>query len=119
MNITFPVVELLDRLVIAKIKMDKGLNNRVEYDYYARQADHFDLMEVKPLLDELEQIHLSIWTLESDLRRGLEDNLGLEEIGRRAVIIRNYNNRRVEIKNQLAEQLECSVREIKKDHLSE
>jgi hypothetical protein len=118
MNITFPVIELLDRLVIAKIKLDKTNANQDEYDYYAKQADQFDLTTVRTLLDELEQVHLAIWALESDLRRGLEENLGLEEIGRRAVAIRNHNNRRVEIKNQLAEQLECSVREIKKDHLS-
>jgi hypothetical protein len=116
--IFFPVVELLDRLVIAKIKLDKGLGNQAEYDYYAEQAKRFDLEPVQPLLERLEVVHLSIWALESDLRRGLEDNLGYEEIGRRAVEIRNYNNIRVTIKNNLAEALGDPVREIKHDHLS-
>lgn len=116
--ITFPVIELLDRLAIAKIKVDNGLDAQLEFDYYLKQATQFDLAGVIDLLDELEQIHLAIWALESDLRNGYEDRLGYEEIGRRAVEIRNYNNRRVKIKNQLAERLGDPIREIKKDHLS-
>jgi hypothetical protein len=116
--ITFPVVELLDRLAIAKIKVDKGLDAQQEFDYYFKQASQFDLASVIDLLDELEQIHLKIWALESDLRRGLEHNLGYEEIGRRAVDIRNFNNKRVKLKNQLAERLGDPIREIKHDHLS-
>jgi hypothetical protein len=118
--ITFPIIELLDRLVIAKIKMDKTNGaNQSEYDYYAEQASHLDLTVVKPLLDRLEDVHLSIWELESDLRRGMEHNLGYEEIGRRAVEIRNYNNIRVNVKNNLAEALGDTVREIKYDHISD
>ena len=118
MNITFPIIELLDRLTIAKIKIDKGLDSQAEYDYYANQARQFDLTSVKSLLDDLEETHLSIWALESDLRRGLENNLGYEEIGRRAVDIRNYNNQRVNIKNQLADALGDPIKEVKHDHVS-
>jgi len=53
------------------------------------------------------------------LKAGREQELPLEEIGRRAIAIRDHNNRRIAIKNALAEQLECPVREIKRDHLSE
>jgi hypothetical protein len=116
--ITFPVVELLDRLAIAKIKVDKGLDAQQEFDYYFKQATNFDLALVIDLLDELEQIHLQIWALESDLRQGYEDKLGYEEIGRRAVEIRNLNNKRVIIKNKLAERLGDPIRERKSDHLS-
>lgn len=116
--ITFPVVELLDRLAIAKIKVDKGLDAQQEFEYYFKQATQFDLASVIDLLDELEQVHLRIWALESDIRRGYDEQLGYEEIGRRAVQIRNFNNRRVAIKNQLAERLGDPIREIKHDHLS-
>ena len=116
--ITFPVAELLDRLAIAKIKVDKGLAAHQEFEYYLKQATQFDLASVIDLLDELEQIHLKIWSLESELRKGYEDDLGYEEIGRRAVTIRNLNNVRVKLKNQLAERLGDPIREIKTDHLS-
>jgi hypothetical protein len=118
MNITFPVIELLDRLIIAKIKLDKTNANHDEYAYYQTQAEQFDLAPVQNLLDELEHIHRTIWSLESELKSGVEDQLSLEEIGRRAIAIRNQNNLRIKIKNQLAEQLNCTVREIKQDHLS-
>lgn len=120
MSVFFPVVELLDRLVIAQIKFDKlGGLNRDELDFYSKQAHNYDIASVADLLDELKEIHLGIWALESDLRRGLEEDLGFEEIGRRAVAIRNWNNRRVKIKNELATKLGCVVQEYKKDHLSE
>ena len=120
MTIFFPIVELLDRLVIARIKLRKlGGENQAEYDYYMDQAQQYDLDSVQELLDKLEDIHLRIWALESDIRRGLEGTLGLEEVGRRAIEIRNFNNQRVRIKNELAEQLQCPVREIKRDHVSE
>jgi hypothetical protein len=64
-------------------------------------------------------VHNTIWDLESELKTGREAELPLEEIGRRAIAIRDHNNERIRIKNAIAERLECPVREIKQDHLSE
>jgi len=120
MSIFFPIIELLDRLVIAQIKMTKsGNENQAEYNFYIDQANQYDLSKVDQLLKDLEAVHLQIWSLESDLRKGLESNLGYEEIGRRAVEIRNWNNKRIQIKNQMAEILNCEVREVKIDHISQ
>jgi hypothetical protein len=120
MSVFFPVIELLDRLVIAKIKLSKsGFENQTEYDYYNSQASRYDLSNIAELLEELESVHLQIWALESELRRGLEANIGYEEIGRRAVDIRNFNNQRIQVKNKMAEILGCDVREIKIDHISQ
>jgi hypothetical protein len=71
------------------------------------------------MINELYQIHSNIWALEAELKSGKESDLDLNEIGKRAIEIRNWNNRRVAIKNQIAELLNCPVREIKKDHLSQ
>ena len=119
MNISFPIIELIDRLTIAKIKIEKGLDSQIEYEYYFNQAIKFDLEQIQPLINELEKIHRAIWLLESELKSGVEDKLPLEEIGRRAILIRDWNNKRIAVKNQIAKILNCSVREIKKDHLSE
>ena len=115
----FPVIELIDRYTIAKIKADKGLSVTEELAWYTNQLLQYDTTNVKDLVDELEQIHLGIWALESAIRQGFDDQLGYEEIGRRAVKIRNLNNRRVALKNNIAEKLGCSIREIKKNHLSQ
>jgi len=119
MNPQFPVIELLDRLAIARVKHQHIGNNQVELDFYNTQAQHLDLSLVNSELDRLQQIHNEIWELEKELKSGRESELPLDEIGRRAIKIRDWNNKRVAIKNSMAEKLSCPVRENKKYHLSE
>jgi hypothetical protein len=115
----FPVIELVDRLVIAEIKFDKTQANADELEWYQTQAKNHNLDIVQTELAELKQIHLQIWELEKELKSGTEQNIPLDEIGRRAIAIRNHNNLRIKLKNRIAEQLQCRIREIKRDHVSE
>jgi hypothetical protein len=119
MNPIFPKIELVDRYCIAKLKLAKTLANQAEFDFYAAQLDDSDMSVINDSLDQLYDIHSQIWNLEAELKSGREYELTLEEIGRRAIAIRNLNNQRVALKNHMAEQLQCAVREIKRDHLSE
>jgi len=114
----FPVIELLDRLTIAKVK-HRRMGNELEVEYYQCQANNLNLHKVKQQLQDLETIHDTIWELEKELKNGCEQQLSLEEIGRRAIKIRDWNNKRVAIKNQMATILDCPILEIKRDHLSE
>jgi hypothetical protein len=118
----FPVIELVDRFAIAKLKLHKTNGaNREEFDFYDCQLNDsgYALGTIEQELDQLYRIHSKIWNLEAELKSGRESELSLEELGRRAIMIRNLNNQRIQLKNSMAEQLGCSVREIKKDHLSE
>jgi hypothetical protein len=119
MNIIFPIIELIDRLAIAEIKFLKTQLNQPEVDWYKQQFDKYNFSSITLQYEELKNIHLKIWNLESDIRMGMEHKLGLEEVGIRALAIRDWNNKRVALKNQIAEKLHCNVREIKKDHASE
>ena len=119
MNIKFPLIELLDRLVISKIKIDKGIDSSLEFNFYNNQAKEHNLSAVSNLLDELEIVHRNIWALEAELKSGKEQLLPLEELGRRAIAIRDLNNQRIKIKNAMAEILHDPIRELKKDHLSQ
>jgi hypothetical protein len=83
------------------------------------QALRIDLTEIVNEYEDLKCIHNEIWELESELKTGREAELSLEEIGRRAIAIRDHNNKRVKLKNAMAEKLSCPVREIKQDHLSQ
>ena len=65
------------------------------------------------------EIHRQIWNLEWQLKTGVEDQLSLEEIGRRAIAIRDWNNRRISYKNSIAAVFGLKLREIKTDHLSD
>lgn len=115
----FPIGELVDRLIIARIKSEKlGLVTN-ESEWYESAIQDLDLNIVELEMAELKQAHLKIWEMESLLKSGLEEQISLEEIGRRAIKIRNYNGQRIIIKNRISEKLGCNVVEIKKDHLSE
>jgi hypothetical protein len=87
--------------------------------WYMNQSLRIDLTQIVNEYEDLKRIHNEIWELEAELKTGREAELSLEEIGRRAVAIRDHNNKRIRLKNSMAEKLNCSVREIKKDHLSE
>lgn len=116
----FPVGEMLDRLAIARVKWRHTGANSEELDFYENQAQNLALDDhCVGLIQQLELIHATIWNLEKELKSGKEHQLPLEEIGRRAIIIRDHNNQRIRCKNILAEHLGCLIREIKKDHLSE
>ena len=119
MTPVFPVIELIDRLAIAKLKFEKTQANKEELDFYTKQIEPYNLTFVMMEVLQLYDIHLQIWDLEALLKSGRESELPLEEIGRRAIEIRNLNNKRVALKNTIAEKLGCVVREIKKDHISE
>jgi hypothetical protein len=119
MNPTFPIIELVDRLAIAEIKFKRTKANEDELLWYINEAIRLDLTKIVDEYEDLKQIHDEIWELEAELKTGREAELSLEEIGRRAIAIRDHNNKRVKLKNIMAEKLNCSVREIKKDHLSE
>ena len=115
----FPIIELVDRLAIAEVKFQRTKANEQELLWYMNQSLRIDLTQIVNEYEDLKRIHNEIWELEAELKTGREAELSLEEIGRRAVAIRDHNNKRIKLKNSMAEKLNCSVREIKKDHLSE
>jgi len=119
MNVVFPIIELFDRYAIACVKWERTNANEDELMFYKDQIEQFDTKSVYQLIYELIDIHNAIWDLEWQLKTGVEDQLPLDEIGRRAIKIRNYNNQRITIKNKIAELLNDTVREIKQDHLSD
>lgn len=115
----FPVIELVDRLAIAEIKWQRTQANAPELEWYQQQISYLDVDSIRVELDQLKAIHNAIWELEKELKTGQEQLLPLEEIGRRAIEIRNLNNQRIQLKNKMAQVLGCSVREIKHDHSSQ
>jgi DNA polymerase III delta prime subunit len=115
----FPIIELVDRLAIAEVKFQRTNANEQELLWYMNQSLRIDLTQIVNEYEDLKRIHNEIWELEAELKTGREAELSLEEIGRRAIAIRDHNNKRILLKNSMAEKLNCSVREIKKDHLSE
>lgn len=116
-----PVLELIDRLCIARVKhvRTKGAN-QVELDWYERQfAQLPQSAELDEAIAAMTDIHHAIWDLEWQLKSGVEQMLSLQEIGRRAIAIRDFNNKRIGYKNTVARILNHPVLEIKQDHLAD
>jgi hypothetical protein len=63
-------------------------------------------LNVGELVDRLSIVNVKIALLEVDIRQGREGSLGLEEVGRRALAIRDLNRERVALRNALNETLD-------------
>lgn len=112
-----PISEIADRLSIAMLKKARAsADNQVEIDTLMSEVNNYTgaLEYVEKLLD----INGKIWDLESDIRKGKEDELGLEEVGRRAIAIRGLNKIRVGYKNEMVLRYEEGFEDIKMNHAS-
>jgi uncharacterized protein YxjI len=118
-----PLSEVLDRLSILKLKLERiGEEVKEEHNTYEKAVEEFKNRGIKvkdDWLKKLYEINGKIWDLEFDIRRGKEGELGLEEVGRRAILIRGLNKKRVGIKNQIAEETGLGFKDIKMNHASE
>ena len=64
----FPVIELVDRYCIAKLKFDKIGNNKEELDFYADQIKDIDVPAIRTELDRLYEVHKMVWEIEDDFK---------------------------------------------------
>lgn len=116
-----PVLELIDRLCIARVKHARTQGaNKVELDWYEERLRQLPRSaKLDDAIQAMTDIHHAIWDLEWQLKSGVEQMLSLQEIGRRAIAIRDFNNKRIALKNSVAGILNHPVTEIKQDHLAD
>ena len=111
----FPVIELVDRYCIAKLKFAKLGNNKEELDFYTEQLSDIDFNLIKEELDQLYQVHAEVWDLEDDFKKFRVEHLyDLAEVGRRALHVRDVMHQRYDLKNRMADKLNDPVKEMKK-----
>ena len=118
-----PLPEILDRMSILKLKIERigEPHLRDEMEAYEEALEEFKLKGVdvdEKWISELYDINGKIWDLESDIRRRKEKELGLEEVGRRAITIRELNKKRVAVKNQVVGETGIGFRDVKMNHAS-
>ena len=116
-----PVLELIDRLCIARVKHARTQGaNQIELDWYEDKLSQLpQCAELTEVIERMTDIHHAIWDLEWQLKSGVEQMLSLQEIGRRAIAIRDFNNKRIAYKNSVAHIVGHPVTEIKQDHLAD
>jgi len=111
--------DIIDRWTIAYLKNTRGgVDTTAEINSYADYCKKYDQRVVAEAFESLLKHNGDIWALESDIRKGKEGELGLEEVGRRALQIRDHNKLRIEVKNLINTQYNEGFKEVKVDHTS-
>lgn len=119
-----PLAEVIDRFTIVRLKMEriKSEDKKDEYEHYKKVLEdfkHLKGIEIKQdWIDKLYEANGKIWDLEHDIRKGKEGELGMEEVGRRAIQIRETNKIRISIKNEIVEATGSGFKDIKMNHAS-
>jgi|688.fasta_scaffold1140870_2 hypothetical protein len=105
--IHMPICEVCDRYTIALLKHERLADTEIDKTQLLRQITYYraginlECAKLQQLVENLKHINGEIWDAESAIRQGQDARLGLEEIGRRALKIRNLNRIRVQVKNQI------------------
>jgi hypothetical protein len=117
-----PIGEILDRYSIAVLKKERAnADNEIELNDLSQEIEEYkqkDSEFINHKINQLIEINGMIWDLESDIRKGKEGELGLEEVGRRAIKIREFNKIRVGYKNDVVEVFGEGYKDIKMNHAS-
>lgn len=123
----YTLADLTDRTAILWLKAtrlpaDNGYTWReywktqdAMYDHASESLTH---NQIYLYLRDLCKVNSEIWDLEAAIRQGKEGELGLEEVGRRALAIRDKNKERIAIKNNISECVGDFI-EVKGNHASE
>lgn len=126
--IEVPLGEIVDRYNILRLKMDRidnltpdqiinekpFLKREIERHGHAIEGFCQKCADIdNELIQKLYDIHAELWNIESDIRQGKENLLGLEEVGRRAIAVRRINRERINIKNIIAEKSKTGFKEVK------
>jgi hypothetical protein len=113
-----PISEIADRYAIAILKKERAnADNSKEIFELSNEIEKYPNIDY--YIDKLIEINGKIWDLESDIRKGKEEELGLEEVGRRAIAIRGFNKIRVSYKNEMVNLYNEGFEDIKMNHASE
>lgn len=115
--------EVLDRYSILQLKKERLTENEsrpIELEYWTFRGEAFEYLKnhpkLEPLLSGLYSVNGKIWDLEFDIRRGLEGKLGLDEVGRRALQIRDLNRQRIKYKNDIVDVMGTGYKDVKMNH---
>ncbi|MCE5211382.1 MAG: hypothetical protein LLG40_07500 [Deltaproteobacteria bacterium] len=116
--------DIIDRWAIAKLKAERIAADESQKEFLWFCEGINELETKYPVIDwnsykqKILNIHSRIWNLESGIRQGKLDN-NLMEVGRRAIQIRDWNKKRVALKNEINLKTGEGFQDIKKDHGSE
>lgn len=110
--IEFPIPDLLDKVAILKLKIERIGEPHLQdaYDFYMKEINLIGGME--NYLEELYIINGLIWDNEHEIRKGSMCSLSLEDVGRRCLKIRDLNKVRLSIKDKIAIETKSGFKDV-------
>lgn len=125
-NIHMSLGDAIDRISILSRKIHFGEDAAIkEFEYLTSAITKLGVPLTGSILASIIRItqsNVDIWNLENEMRRGDKeflDKMGYEEIGKRAIAIRDLNKKRIEYKNEINRITEMGFREFKIKHRSQ
>lgn len=117
-----PLPEAIEKVAILTLKLKgtvtpeerRSLEN--EFHFYKKVVDAYreEGVTVKDeWVEKLKEINGITWKMEIDITQGREKELGLEEVGRRAILLRDGNKIRIALKKKIADEAGLDFYEIK------
>jgi len=111
-----PMAEVIDKYTILLLKNERLEEDLIgQVDLYRKEIPD----SLNEYVDRLLDINSKCWDLEADIRKGKEEELGLAEVGRRALKLRDLNKTRVSIKNEIVKCTGTGFLDVKINHASE
>ena len=125
-----PLSELIDRMTILKLKTERLPEEQTISEQFGiitsesiATINKFDDATKDKIVGHIKKIYFyngKKWDLEFDIRKGSLGKEDLAEIGRRALLIREYNGKRLHHKNAIANLTSNLIMyDVKIDHQSE
>lgn len=114
-----PISEIVDKYTILLLKQEHLKEEKLDEQVTVYREEVLKYPNLEKYVHLLSDIHREIWKLEADIRKGKEKEIGLEEVGRRAIRIRDWNKKRVFIKNKIVEESGEGFKDVKVNHASE
>ena len=115
--------DIVDRLTILSRKIFFGEEGAYkEHTYLTEGMDKLGIKLSGALLAaiiRIDQMNTEIWNLENEIRNDTENKMDNAEVGRRAKLIRDFNKKRIEYKNEINRITERGFREFKIRHRSQ
>ena len=122
-HIEMSLGDVIDRLTILSRKIHFGEEGAYkEHTYLTEGIDRLKLRLSGALLAaiiRITQMNIEIWNLENEIRNDTENKMDNAEVGRRAKMIREYNKKIIEYKNEINRLTEKGFREFKIRHRSQ
>lgn len=125
----YPIDELLDKKSIIQLKIERikdytGKERlKKEFSDYENAVGEYKQAGISEEVIEkgykdLYEVNGKVWDLEAAVRQGRDKELGLEELGRRCIAVRELNKVRIKIKSQIVEATGIGYPDIKINHVS-